>query len=140
MADTVNIELSKDLIKPIIETKIKGAMIEALGNTPDLINAVVHQTLFSKVDSTGKPTTGYNAQSYIDWMLRDSITQVCREAVREILQEKREELKAAVMKQLDKKATQDAMAKAMLEGLVGATKTSWRIATEFRFDNKDESF
>lgn len=134
--DTVNIEISKDLIKPIIEQKIKSAMIEALGDSAVFMDKIIHAVLNEKVDDKGQKNqySSYNNLTFVDWVMRDSIQKAVHLAVTEWVTENQALIKESLKSILEKKGARDAMAKAMVEGLVNATKNRWGISASFSFE------
>jgi DNA gyrase/topoisomerase IV subunit B len=138
--DSVNIEISKDLIAPIVETKIKAALAEAFGDKEIIIAQVVERMLYDKVDETGKvgQYSSYNKYRWIDIALRNSIQEACKESMTEWLASHKAEIKAALQKQLESRKSRDAMAKAMVDGLVSATTNHWRFSVHFGFESPED--
>ena len=63
MADNmINLGISPDLVKPIVEKQIKAAVTEMFGGADEIINKVVTAMIHQKVDSDGK----VNNNSYYD--------------------------------------------------------------------------
>lgn len=139
--DTVNIQIGKDLIAPLVESKIKAAMVEALGSSGDLIETVVHKILYDKVNEKGGHSSysSENKFNYIDVVLRQTVTTTLREAIKEWIEENQKTIRDSLRQQLEKKSTRDAMAKAMLSGFVGATKNSWAFNVKFAFQTPEDA-
>lgn len=104
MADQgmVELKIGNDVIAPIVESKIKMAVIEAMGDKNTLIEQVVGRILMDKVDSAGNKSSysSDNRYNFIDVVLRMAIEKACKEAVAQFIQEKSETLRAEVEKQL----------------------------------------
>lgn len=115
---TVTVEVSKDLVNPIIEEKIKGAMLEALGGTDKVVAMVIDRMLHEKVDEHGKKT-GYSYQdkfSLIDVALKQAIWTAAKEALNEFIAENKPQLKAELLKQLRTAKSTARLATRLLEG------------------------
>lgn len=137
MMDSVNIEISKDLIAPIVEAKIKAALMEALGSTDTVLNTVIDRILYDKVNEDGVKDSYSSANkfSFVDVALRNAIADGCREAMTEYLAEKKSEIKTALSERLKLKKTREAMAAAIIDGLVSSTSGRWNVSTHFAFES-----
>ncbi len=135
--DNVNIQISKDLIAPIVETKMKAAILEAMGDTSKLVEYVVNQILYAKVNEKGVvgSYSSENKFSWIDIALRKSIEDSCKEVIQQVIKEQSEAIKENVKKHLTSKKGMSAMASAMMDGMVKAAESSWRFSTEFKFQS-----
>ena len=99
MKDTLNIEVSQDLIRPIIETKIRLAIHEALGRDPQqLVDAIVKQAMDCKVDEKGNVNSSSycNKYNYLEAMVRIAIREEAKTALQEVIDEQRPAIREAV--------------------------------------------
>lgn len=122
MADGVNINVSQDLILPIIQAKIEAGIIEALhqsGNGQGLIEQVVHQVLHRKVQYDGSVSSysSDNRHDYLAILCQKGITEAANGAIKAVLESRRAEVQAAIEAELKKHATQTKMAKALIDGV-----------------------
>lgn len=100
MADSVDIKISQDLIKPIIESKIQMAIIDALGNGEKVIGEMVKYYMSQKVDSKGNTST-YNSSSdvprleyFARLMIEEAIKNSAKEWTKENTQLIQEQISA----------------------------------------------
>jgi hypothetical protein len=114
----VNLSISKEIVNPIVEAKIKAAVIEAMGGTDLLINKVVDQVLNQNVGHDGKISqySSDNKSKWIDVVVTNQIRESVKVAMAEILATRQEDIKAAIMKQLSSKKGIEAFAQALLSG------------------------
>lgn len=136
--DTVNLEISKEIVKPIVEAKVNAAIIEALNGHEQLIEAAVARVLSTKVDSKGNPDTyGYSSSiTFMQWLCKDAITAAAREAIREWITQNRQKMVDEFLKQIRKK---DSMfAKAFVDGLGKAVVSNYRLAVDVGFSEKKD--
>lgn len=136
--DNVNIQLSKDLIAPIIENKVKMAVIEAMGDSKTLISNVVETVLSLKVDEHGKrgQYDSYNKYTFIDIVLKQAIENACREAIKEFINENTEKIKEETKRQLCTKKGMGAFVDSFLRGMLRASESDYRFKAEFSFNDK----
>jgi hypothetical protein len=139
--DNVNIQLSKDLIAPIIENKVKMAIIEAMGDGKMIINNVVEAVLNLKVDEKGQRQSSdyYNKFTFIDIVLKQAIENACRKAIKEFINENSEKIKEETKRQLCTKKGTGMFVDSFLRGMLKASESDYRFKAEFTFNTiKDE--
>lgn len=134
--DNVNIQLSKDLIAPIIENKVKMAVIEAMGDGKTLINNVVETVLSLKVDEKGQRQSSdyYNKYSFIDIVLKQAIENACKEAIKEFINENCDKIKEETKRQLCTKKGLGIFVESFLSGMLKASESDYRFKAEFKFE------
>jgi hypothetical protein len=85
MADSVDIKISQDLIKPIIESKIQMAIIDSLGDGEKVIADMVKYYMSQKVDSKGN-TSSYHSSSDVprlEYFAKMMIEEAIKNSVKE---------------------------------------------------------
>jgi len=136
----VNVQISKDLIAPIIEAKIKGALISALGEEKTLIETVVDRIINQKCDYTGKIST-YNSDNkhkWIDVVLKQAIHDSTKEVFNEYVAENKNKIKAEMLRQLRTRKGLTQLVNAIFEGVTGSMDTKWLTKVELKFqESKD---
>jgi len=123
MADGVNINVSQDLILPIIQAKIEAAIIEALHQTGSqgLIERVVVEALHRKVSCDGS-VSSYSSDNRFDYLTilcQKGIGEAANGALKAVLESRKAEVQAAIEVELKKQATQTKLATALVDGVCG---------------------
>ena len=86
MTDQIDIKISQDLVKPIIEAKVKAAIVQALDGEKQILEGILDAYMTQKVDSEGKVGRGYSSDKpRIDWLLKSCIENALRGAIKEHL-------------------------------------------------------
>ena len=93
MGDIAKIELSKDLIEPIVRAQLQASITAALGRADMLVAEVVNTVMNQKVDSDGKPSNYSYSTPLITWMADKAIKEAAMEAIKEWFAENRDEMK-----------------------------------------------
>ena len=132
---TVNIP--KDVLEPIVRAQLAAGIVEALGRPEDLIEKVVGQALGQKVNSQGRVSTSTydNRFDLIELLASKGIHEVVRESLAQWVKDRRPQIEAQVKKALARR--ESAFAKAMVDGLVTATKTSWSFKCNIHMPDND---
>jgi len=139
--DNVNIQLSKDLIAPIIENKVKMAVIEALGDGKTIISNIVESVLSLKVDEKGTRQSSdyYNRYKFIDIVLKQAIENACREAIKEYINENKDKIREETKRQLCTKKGTGMFVESFLKGMLKASESDYKFNAQFTFNSlKDE--
>ena len=129
MADNmINLGISPDLVKPIVETQIKAAVTEMFGGADEVIKKVVTAMIHQKVDSSGNVNRSSYNNEY-DWF-EIVFSKHIKEAVENELREQMKSMSAAIRKALIKKLRSEQganlVADALLKGLEGTFEHSWQ--------------
>jgi len=83
----VNLTISKEVVTPIVEAKIKEAILLALGGGDVLIDKVVNNILTQKVAANGT-VSNYSSDNKYSWMeiaVTNSINNAARLAIQEVI-------------------------------------------------------
>jgi len=140
--DTVNVEISQDLVRPIIETKIQAAIHEALGQDPQrLIQAIVDSAMHTKVDSTGEvgKSSYDNKHDFLEVMVKNAIREESKAALDEVIAEHRPKIREAVKRNLMGARGAGKVATAVVEGIAESLKCKYTSNLTVSFQSpKDE--
>jgi hypothetical protein len=133
MAGDVSINVSQELIKPIIDAKIQAAIVAELQKDQNLIPKMIQAALNLKVDSEGRRRNDsyYDKYPYIEVLCNQAIQEAARHAMKDYLAENKEALKEAVKKQLEKQ--KDTLAAAFVDGLIKNTAIDYHVKFDVNF-------
>lgn len=136
MDNDVSLTMSKEIVTPIVETKIKEALLAALGGKEELIEKIVEQVFTQKVNSSGNVSNypSDNKHSWLDVVVTNKIRDAVKEEVTKIIGENSKFIVEAVRRQLTTKAGQNAVAKALLAGLSGTLENAWKSNIKISFN------
>ena len=128
MADVLNVEISKNLVEPIVQAKIQAAVVSALESPQLLIEELVRKCLNMKVDRDGKVQdyASHNKHSWIDILCRQSIQKAVEEAMKEWVAENQKLLKDQVKRQISTSPAK--FAKMFCDGLADSLNCSWKFS------------
>lgn len=136
----MSLNLSADMIKPIIEKTIQANVLSALNGWEGVVADMVNAVLTTKVDSSGKISnySGDNRYSWIEINLNKRIKELVEEEVKKQIDESAEAIREAVRKQITSKAGSNAVAKAVVDGLIGSFEKSWNSRIEISFAKNED--
>ena len=132
MPETSTLQIPQDVLQPIINAHVSAAIATALGSQSRLIEEAVRASLEAKVDERGQPSSWSNAQTFLKWLVNDSIRQAAVAAVREHLTKDVENIKAAVAKEL--KNQRSTLTRSLIEGIAKSAMDSGRFQIQVTVD------
>lgn len=136
----MSLNLSADMIKPIIEKTIQANVLSALNGWEGVVVDMVNTVLTTKVNEDGKISSysGDNRYTWIEINLNRRIKELVENEVKKQIEESAEAIREAVRKQITSKAGSNAVAKAVVDGLIGSFEESWSSRINISFaKNKD---
>lgn len=137
MDNNVSLTISKDIVNPIVEAKIKEAIIAAMGGSQEIIEKVVQQILTQKVDAMGKvSSSSYDKLSWLDFMVTKKIEEAVKVEIAELITQSASNIKDALIKNLQSKKGSNLVAKALLDGLLSTFTQSWNSKLSVEINQK----
>lgn len=123
----VQLTISKEIVTPIVEAKIKEAILAAMGGKESLIEGVVNAIISKKVDKNGKVSSYShdNKYTWLDIVVTEQIHKATEEAIKEVIANQSENIKEAIIKQLQSKKGASLAAQALIDSLNGTFSKSW---------------
>ena len=142
MDGNVSLTISKDIVQPIVESKVKEAILAALGGSEKVVELAINTVLHQKVDSEGKVSkySSENKHSWMDIVITKTIQDVAREQVKEILAESSLEIMKALKKQLKSDAGSSLIAAAMLDGFNKSFESKWESKVKVTFEKPEREY
>lgn len=136
----MSLNLSADMIKPIVEKTIQAHVLSALNGWEGVVTNMVNAVLTTKVNSDGKISnySGDNRYSWIEINLNKRIKELVEDEVKKQIDESSEAIREAVRKQITSKAGSNAVAKAVVDGLIGSFEKSWTSRIDISFEKKED--
>ena len=104
MTEQIGFNLPKELLTPIIRETVSAAIIKELGDPSEVIRLLVGRALGEKVNSAGRKS-GYeyeNKYTFLELMTGNYIRGLAEEVLKEIFEQRRDDVKAAVKSCLEK--------------------------------------
>lgn len=141
MSDTgnVSIQISKEIVTPIVEAKIKDAITEALGGKEALIRSVVDQVINQKVNHEGKVSTysSDNKYTWTEWHFGETVKTLVKKELEKVINEQASTVKDEICKQLKTKKGSSTIAAAMIGAMNKTLENAWSSKIEIAFNQKD---
>lgn len=136
----MSLNLSADMIKPIIEKTIQANVLSALNGWEGVVVDMVNTVLTAKVNKDGKISSysGDNRYTWIEINLNRRIKELVENEVKKQIEESAEAIREAVRKQITSKAGSNAVAKAVVDGLIGSFENNWNSTINISFAKNED--
>lgn len=130
----VNIAISNDVIKGIIQNKIAAAVAQALGaNEIQVLETIIDRALSVKVDHQGNASSGYRSDiPLLEWLCKEAVTNAAKAAVADWLKLQEPKIKAAIHKQLARNSA--SIAEQFVASMQEQVKNQYGFRIEAKFE------
>ncbi len=132
MADGIDFKISEGLVRPIIESKINAAIVEAMGGHERLIAEMVAGFLNQRTDSDGKDSGYGSNKPRLTWLVHKMLEEAMKKALGEFLEKKKGLLEKEFEKFFASKSGSSKIIEAMQDGFCNALKDKWHTTVIFR--------
>lgn len=127
----VNASLSIDAkyIEAEVQKIVKAAIVETLGNRDEIIRKAIDSTIDQYVDSSGNPCRkdSYRAIPFLDYVAKQTVEKVVREAFMEVVEENKDDFKAEIKKQIGKRKWKEEVAQTFIQLILDDAKNEWKM-------------
>jgi len=131
MKDEIEFKISEGLIKPIIQSKINAAIVEAMGGHEKMIVDMVSAFMNQKVDSDGKSSSYGSAKPRFEQIAHKLLEEAIKEALSGYFQAKKDVLAKEVEKFFSSKKGSSLLTEAILKGILLGLGDRWRTTITF---------
>lgn len=131
----VDLKVDQEYIGKCIEQIIKSSMIEALDMKNQFVEECVKNILTQKVDGNGKPSnSSWDKDTLLEYHLRKVVEEATREEMVSIIEEKKEQIRELIKKELNKKSTLDDFVKSFFTNVEDSIANQYctKINVDFR--------
>jgi hypothetical protein len=141
MSDSINLSISKEIVNPIVEAKIRDAIQEALGGKEAVITKVIDQVINTKVNHEGRVSqySSDNKYSWIDSCFHQTISELVKAEINSIIKEQSSLIKDELIKQLKTKKGASQVAAALLGALSQTLESAWNSKVSIEINSKDKN-
>lgn len=136
----MSLNLSADMIKPIIEKTIQANVLSALNGWEGVVTDMVNAVLTTKVDKNGN-ISDYSSENRYSWVevnLNRRIKELVEDEVKKQIEKSADAIRDAVRKQITSRAGSNAIAEAVVDGLIGTFEKSWNSRINISFDKNGD--
>lgn len=123
----VNLGISDELVKPIVDKHIKAAVTAAMGGSDKLVEKTVDMIMNTKVNSEGKVSqySSENRFTLLEWILTSRIKDAVQTVVVEEINKVSTQIRDSIIKKLRSEKGSSMMADALLSCFLNTLESKW---------------
>ncbi len=125
----INLSINKDLVAPIIELKVKDAIMQSLGGSEEIVKKIIDQVFKQRVDQSGK-ISSYSSDNKYDWfdiVITNKVKEIVQAQMLIILADQTVQIKEALENQIKTKKGASMIASALMSCLDGNFKHNFKL-------------
>ena len=139
----MSLEISQEYIDKLTKDLLTESLIETLDAKNTIVESIVSSVLSVKVNDEGR-VSSYNSENkytYLEWLVRKMIKEEIKSVTTEVLEEKRGDIRSAIRKEVNKKATMNKFVDAFFSTVTENLENKYRTEIDINFDfKKDEEW
>lgn len=139
----MSLEISQDYIDNLTKDLLTQSLIETLDAKNTIVEGIVSQILSVKVNDEGRISSydRENRYTYLEWLVRKMIKDEIKSVATEVLEEKRNDIRSAIRREVNKKATMNKFVDAFFSSVTENLESKYRTEIDINFDfKKDEEY
>lgn len=137
MSNIVGLDLNVDqnYLAEAVQQSVMLGIAESLNGKNEIVSQIVNAVLNTKVDRNGciSNYSRNNEQSLLEYYVKNLITDVAKEEMQAMVEEKRPEITKMIRQELQKKVNYEKFVDAFIDNVSSAVSNSWcpKINIEF---------
>ncbi len=136
----LDLKIDQDYIGKCVSEIVKAGMLEALDVKNELAGECVKAVLNTRVDKEGKPSTSsWDKDTLIQYLLRKFISDLARNEIMSVVEEKRPEVKELIKKELSKESTLNTFVNSFFNNVSDTLAKDWKTNINIQFEQTKES-
>lgn len=134
----MSMTISEDFIQNLAKELVTESLIKTLDGKNRIAEEIVRQVLGQKVNrDDGTPTSSdYKACTFLEFQIRKMLREEIVLVTKEVMEEKRTEVREAIRRELMKKATVDRFFNAFYDTVIGNLENKWDTEINFNINQK----
>ena len=137
MSEQPTFQIPQDVINPIIEAHVSGAVMKALQGYDAIVAKIVTTVLNMPVDNEGKYSNYSSNKKWIDWAVAQCIQKAAKQAIEEHMAANVELIKKQIAKELTNSRSPIArkLVEAIAAKVTNAENLRWGLTVSVKCDD-----
>ena len=136
----LDLKIDQDYIGKCVSEIVKAGMLEGLDVKNERAGECVKAVLNTRVDKEGKPSTSsWDKDTLIQYLLRKFISDLARNEIMSVVEEKRPEVKELIKKELSKESTLNTFVNSFFNNVSDTLAKDWKTNINIQFEQTKES-
>ncbi len=138
----MSMTISEEFVQNLAKELVTESLIKTLDGKETIVNEIVGQVLGMRVNrDDGSPTSSdYRSCSFLEYQIRKMLKEEIVLVTKEVMEEKRPEVRKVIKSELMKKATVDRFFNVFYDAVIGNLSNKWDTEITFNIDRKKEEY
>lgn len=138
----VNLNVDKDYLQEAVKQTVLMGISESLNGKNEIVSQIVNSVLQTKVDRTGKVSSySYdNKYTLLEFYVNEMLTDVVKEEIKNMIEEKRTECAEIIRKELNKKANINKFVDNFIDSTSKSLNQSWKTTININYKKESEEY
>lgn len=138
----LDLKIDQEAITGVVKQMVNAGIVQALDEKNNIASSIVSQILSAKVDDDGRvsPYDRNNKYTLLEYYVKKMIKEEAANVIKEVMEEKREDIRGMIKREMSKKATIDSFYKAFLSGVVDSIDSTYRTTINVSVNKKEERY
>lgn len=138
----VNLNVDKDYLQEAVKQTVLMGISESLNGKNEIVSQIVNSVLQTKVDRTGKVSSYSSDNKYtlLEFYVNEMLTDVVKEEIKNMIEEKRTECADIIRKELNKKANINKFVDNFIDSTSKSLEQSWKTTININYKKESEEY
>lgn len=131
-------QINQEFIENLARDLVSESLLKTLGGSDRFVETLMKEILNTRVDpQKGTVSTWRDAIPYVNYLINKIIREEIQGTVKEVLDEKRPEIRKVIRKELMKKDTVDRFFKAFTDSVIDGIDNQYRVKIDVKFGDNE---
>lgn len=138
----MSLEISQDYIDNLTKDLLTQSLIETLDAKNSIVEGIVSQILSVKVNDKGQidSWSSENKYTFLEYLVRKMIRDEVKSVAEEVLNEKRDDIRKAIRREMSSKATIDKFCNAFFSSVVDGLEDRYKTTIDVTVEREKELY
>ena len=138
----VNLNVDKDYLQEAVKQTVLMGISESLNGKNEIVSQIVNSVLQTKVDRTGRVSSYSSDNKYtlLEFYVNEMLTDVVKEEIKNMIEEKRTECADIIRKELNKKANINKFVDCFIDSTSKSLNQSWKTTININYEKESEEY
>ena len=138
----VNLNVDKDYLQEAVKQTVLMGISESLNGKNEIVSQRVNSVLQTKVDRTGRVSSYSSDNKYtlLEFYVNEMLTDVVKEEIKNMIEEKRTECADIIRKELNKKANINKFVDSFIDSTSKSLNQSWKTTININYEKESEEY
>lgn len=132
----LNLDIDKDYLQEAVKQTVLMGISESLNGKNEIVSQIVNSVLNVKVDKNGIISSweSDNKQTLLEFYVKNMLTELAKEEIKNMVEEKRAEIRQTIRKELLKKVNINKFADNFIDSVSKNLDSTWKTTINIDFE------